>query len=281
MPLKDVRVPATDRAFLFGDGVYEVIRVYNGTSFLFEEHLARLQRSLSALDIAHSVESVRATVDSLLAKAKTDDGYIYIQVTRGAAPLRAHTYSKALQPNEFVYIASQTDPLASFRERGISVILHEDIRWHRPDIKSVNLLPNTWIRQKAAEKGCQEAILERWTGQITEATSSNVFMVKKGELFTPRGGNWILDGITRKFVLGLCKMCGIASFEKDISRKDLLGADEVFLSSTLAEIIAVTSIEGTPVSGGTPENITRKLAAAFRKEMQSRVKGACHARARD
>src|SRR3989338_3624245 len=167
-PLASVKVDALDRGFLFGDGVYEVIRLYQGRPFLIEEHLSRLNRSLSELRIRFDVSTTTARLKTLLEKTPQQDGYVYIQITRGTA-MRNHLFPENCQPNELIYVLVQPDPLAAFRQSGIAVIVAEDIRWHRPDIKSINLLPNVLIRQKAADAKAQEAILVRWNGRVTEA----------------------------------------------------------------------------------------------------------------
>lgn len=264
IPLSQTKVPALDRGFLFGDGVYEVIRLYRGRAFLLDEHLERLKYSLEQLRIEQEVSLTQARLEKLLAQTPKEDGYAYIQITRGTA-MRNHAFPKDCTPNELIYVAIAPDPFADFRQTGISVILTDDIRWHRPDIKSLNLLPNVLIRQQAVEAGCQEAILVRWDGRMTEATSSNVFVVKDKEVLTPKGDHWILHGISRQFVAKLCEETDIPLREAKILKEDLLNGDEVFLSSTFSEVIAVTCLDDRKIPAGP---ITRRLALSFRKAVE-------------
>lgn len=179
--------------------------------------------------------------------------------------MRSHLFPKDCVPNELIYVALQSDPLGPYRKTGIGVILAEDIRWHRPDIKSVNLLANVLIRQRAAEAGAQEAILIRWDGRVTEATSSNVFIVKNSVVITPQSDHWILDGISRRFVRELCDRHGLRFTESAVKKEDLMNCDEIFLSSTFSEVIPVTRLENREIFRGP---ITARLITLFRSAVE-------------
>ncbi|MBI1860077.1 MAG: aminotransferase class IV [Deltaproteobacteria bacterium] len=273
-PLADLKIPATDRGFLFGDGVYEAIRLYQGRPFLLDDHLERLKYSLGQIQIEHSVNQVRQSLLALVAQFPKCDGLAYLQVTRGAAPLRNHLFPVGVPPNEMIYVTPLEDPLARYRSSGITTTLTADNRWHRPDIKSLNLLPNVLMRQKAFEAGAQEAILERWDGRITEATSSNVFVVKDGVVRTPLRNQWILGGVSRNLIAGLSQKAGIPFSEDELTRASLWEANEIFLSSTTSEVIAVTKVEKKTISGGRPGPITERIHELFKESIQFWLRGA-------
>ncbi len=272
VPLHELRIPATDRGFFFGDGVYEVIRLYQGQPFLLEEHLSRLAYSLEQVRILHPLEPLKKNLNQLLSLGPRTDGLAYIQVTRGAA-LRNHLFPLDTTPNQLLYIAELSDPQAKFRASGISVILADDSRWHRPDIKSLNLLPNVLIRQHAADCGAQEAILKRWDDRITEATSSNVFIVKNNSVITPKNDHWILNGISRRFIAKLCREHRIDFQEEEIRQAELENADEVFLSSTTCEVIGVSRVGSVQIGDGKPGAVTARLYKLFRHSIDQWIKG--------
>lgn len=263
-------VDIEDRGYQFGDGVYEVMRIYEGQMFAFKEHAERLVRSAKEIEIElpFTVSELKEKLTKLIQENNVLNGIVYLQVTRGAAP-RTHFFPKNPQPVFTAYTASRERMLTEMTN-GIDVMLHEDIRWHRCDIKSLNLLPNTLAFEKAVRKGCQEAILHR--GDIvTEASSSNVFIVKDGILKTHPANHFILNGITRGKVIELADELGIPLEEKPFTVQDLLEADEAFISNTGIEIGPINHVDGQAIGYGKPGEITRKLQEAFENILPKKI----------
>ncbi len=261
----DVHIDLEDRGYQFGDGVYEVIRVYSGKLFTMKEHIERLFQSAQKikLDISMSPEQIQELAEELVKENKVDFGSIYMQVTRGAAP-RTHMFPKPESNTKAVFTAYTNEvprPVSLF-EKGVAAITTEDIRWLRCDIKSLNLLPNVLAKQEATDSACFEAILHR-NGIVTEGSSSNAYIVKNGEVITHPADRLILNGITRQVLVELCKANGILFVEKEFDLRDLKDADEVFISSTTSEVMPVIKLDGETVGSGTPGKITRKLQALF------------------
>ncbi len=263
--LEKLQIPAMDRSLFFGDAVYEVIRIYKGNPFLLKEHLQRLARSLDSLRIQCNLNRFETRLNTSLAEAGVQDGYIYCQISRGSAP-RNHLFPPShVEANELIYVqAFERDPHWNTRKTGMAVITHEDIRWARRDIKTVNLLGNCLAKQAAAEKGCEEVILIEKDGTVTEAASNNVFIVKDGKAITRPLSYSILPGITRAFVLGLAKELSIPTEETLFNQDQLRNADEVFITGTFSEVLGITQMDQKPVSNGMIGPITAKLAAAYR-----------------
>ncbi len=252
-------IPADDRGFQFADGVYEVIKYYNGFPFRFEDHLNRLRYSLDQLNIRYeNLSELREIFGNLLLinKLESSDSGIYIQITRGVHT-RVHHFPPI--PERTVYAFSFSFP--SSREnlrKGISVITSEDIRWSRCDIKSVSLLPNTLLFQKANENGAGECILIR-NGMVTEATHSSVAGIKNGMVLTHPLSNLILPGITRKVITEICKEHRISLNERAILEGELTEMDELIICGTGSEITPVISVNDYPIGSGKPGPVTRFL----------------------
>lgn len=259
----DAVISPEDRGFNFADGVYEVVKYYRGKPFRMEDHLERLKFSLGEVGINYSpVDELAAVFAELLQLngLENSDAGIYLQISRGAAP-RVHHFPAGLTPT--VYATAFPFPSFSLSlETGIPVVTAKDIRWLRCDIKSVSLLPNTMLYNRAVEIGAGECILIR-DGLVTEATHSSVFGIRNNTVFTHPLSHLILPGITRKVVLEICKAQGISVGEKAFSEEELLDMDEVFLAGTGSEVMPVVSINDVPVSGGIPGRITRRLQALF------------------
>jgi D-alanine transaminase len=264
----EAKVDVEDRGYQFGDGVYEVIRVYNGKMFTIAEHLKRFIKSADSIGISLPYSSLQLTemLEVLLKKSNLETGNIYMQVTRGTAP-RNHLFPTAnVTPTLVAYTIKSLRPLENLKS-GVKTILTEDIRWLRCDIKSLNLLGNLLAKQKASEQGCFEAILHR--GQdVTEGSSSNIFIVKNGEVITHESNNLILKGITKDVILELCKKNNIPVQERTFSLAELDEAEEVFLSSTTAEVTPVIEINEKKIKAGVPGPLTRKLQDLFEKEIE-------------
>ncbi|MEK3852793.1 D-amino-acid transaminase [Cytobacillus sp. FSL H8-0458] len=264
----EAKVDIEDRGYQFGDGVYEVIRVYNGKMFTADEHLERLLDSGKKieLNIPYSKDQLKQMLLEMIAKNQLDLGIVYMQFSRGTSP-RNHAYPGAdVAPVLTAYTRETTRPVESMRN-GVKAILIEDIRWLRCDIKSLNLLGNIMAKQKAAQSGCFEAIQHRGD-TVTEGSSSNIAIVKDGTLYTHPATNLILNGITRRKINEICRENGTALEESAFTKEDLLAADEVFMSSTSAEITPITEIEGKPVGNGSPGPITNKLQNLFEEAIE-------------
>ena len=268
VPLAEAKVSIEDRGFQFGDGVYEVIRTYNGRPFALETHLARLDRSAKALDLTQPYSSVEwaAHVLEAIRRAAYPEAKIYIQVTRGVAP-RDHAYSAEATPT-VVMTVREFHPLArSIQAAGVEAMTVEDIRWGRCDIKSVNLLANVLARQQVKQAQVFEAILVR-AGLVTEGAISNVMVVHGGVVVTAPEGPRILSGVTRAVVLNLALSEGVPVQERFASQSDLYDADEVFLTGTTVEVLAVVRIDGKVIGNGRPGPIAQRLAASFTNRVE-------------
>jgi D-alanine transaminase len=259
------RIPVDDRGFVFADGVYEVIRVYDGHPFLMEPHLQRLRAGLAALRIAADVDGLPGVAERLLDENRLHrgDATIYIQVTRGAAP-RKHAFPTPPVPPT-VYVAAK--PFAQHApalfDRGVAAIAVPDTRWSRCDIKSIALLPNVLANQQAHEAGAFEALFVR-DGALIEGSHSNLFGVIDGELRTYPECNYILGGITRNLVIALARDEGIPVREAPLYWDRIGDVAELFLSGTTTDVMPVTTLDGRPVGDGRPGKITRQLLAAYR-----------------
>ncbi|WP_042459804.1 D-amino-acid transaminase [Neobacillus dielmonensis] len=263
----EAKVDMEDRGYQFGDGVYEVIRVYNGKLFTLDEHLERLERSLTNISIKPPFTNQELTemLYQLVEKNNLETGIVYMQITRGVAP-RNHAFpSGGVTPCLTAYTKELARPLAQLKS-GVKTILTEDIRWLRCDIKSLNLLANVLAKQKAADNNCYEAIQHRGH-EVTEGSSSNVFIIKNGVVITHPSDQLILKGITKDVILKQCESLQIPVEERVFSLDELSGADEVFLSSTTSEVMPIIEIAGNSVKDGNPGPVTRKLQEAFEQEI--------------
>lgn len=261
---EEFKVDIEDRGYQFGDGIYEVVRIYNGKLFTLQEHLQRLLRSANELKMKLPVtlDQLQEQLKNLIDIEGIHEGIIYIQVTRGVAP-RVHYFPEQINSVLIAYASDFKRPIKALTE-GVATILVEDIRWLRCDIKSINLLGNVLAKEAAKEAGAFEAIQHR--GDIvTEGSSTNIWIIKDNTLITHPATNLILNGITRQVVLELAAKLNIKAEEKEYTINDLFGADEVFLSSTTSEIMPIISIDGKLVRNGVPGPITKILQEAFDK----------------
>lgn len=275
MPLDQVRVSVLDRAFLFGDAVYEAIRIYDGRLFLVDRHLARLRRSLNELGIVCDVDRLYARLLNTISASKAQSAMAYLQVTRGADSIRSHAFPPAeVRPNELIWIQEYTsaDPYQSRRSQGVAVITHADLRWARRDIKTVNLLGNCLAAQAAHEAGAYEAILYEKDGRVTEGSHTSVFAVKHGKLLTTPGGTQILPGVTRGFVFDLAREYGIPFEERTFSKDDIPTVDELFLTGTTTEVLGIVTVDGRPVGSGSVGPVTLTLADAYKNAVATWLK---------
>ncbi|MFZ7946528.1 D-amino-acid transaminase [Neobacillus sp. 19] len=257
-------VPIDERGHQFGDGVYEVIRVYNGKPFMLDEHLQRLITSAGAikLQMEKSPDEFKALILEAVQKSNLLDCDVYLQITRGIA-VRKHLFPQApLSVSMTVRPARMIEkPL---RENGVTAIFHADERWANCYIKSLNLLPNILAKQTAHERGCFEAILVK-DGYVTEGTSSNVYMIKDGAVYTTPLSKQILSGITRMAVEKVTHSLGIPFIEKMFTPDDLLAANEVFITSTSSEILPIVKVDDKDINDGKPGDLTLRMYQEFQK----------------
>lgn len=265
-PLSEAKIPVLDRGFIFGDGIYDVIPMYARKAFRGKQHLARLFRSLKSIGIPnpHTEEEWMALIDKVSNAHPADDQLIYIQVTRGVAK-RGHAFPKEeVTPTVFIMTNPIVLPSKEARDNGVACVSMEDKRWLRCEIKSVSLLGNVLAAQHAAENNVVEAIQFR-DGFLTEASASNVWIVKDGKLLAPPRDNLILEGIRYGFLEELCEEHGIPFEARRISREEVFAADEVILSSASKEVLAVVSIDGKTIADGKPGPVFKKLYAAYQE----------------
>ncbi len=277
LPLAEARVPVLDRGFLFGDGVYEVIPVYARRAFRLAEHLARLRRSLRAVGIvgplagAEWTELVRRLVDA----NDPDDQCVYLQVTRGVAPRRDHAFAANVAPTLFGYSYAYPHLPLSLRESGVDAITLPDRRWLHGQIKSTSLLGAVLARQASVEAGALETILIR-DGWLTEASASNVWVVRHGTLLCPPSDERKLEGVRVALFDELAQVAGLALQRRDIAEWELRCADELLLSSATKEVLAVTRLDGRAVGDGHPGPVCRALYAAYQSAKQAGAAAAAH-----
>jgi len=262
-----------DRGYNFGDGVYEVVRIYKGKMFQWNGHIARLYRSAREIkmDLPWTAEELLAIARELMEKngiTDADDAILYLQISRGYAP-RQHDIPTEARPVLMGFVRKKERPLAEMKS-GLAAQLVSDIRWLRCDIKSLNLLGAVLAKQEAKDAGAQESILHR-DGIITECSAANLFAVKNGELYTHPANHLILHGITRQVVIELAKENNIRVHEEAFDIAFLNQADELFLTSTTAEVMPIISVDGKPVGSGQVGPVVQKLQALFEEHISSEV----------
>jgi D-alanine transaminase len=271
--VSQARVSVLDRGFLFGDGIYEVAPVYGRRLFRFDEHLARLTRSLAKVRIPNPAtrEQWLERCRRLVAAEAADDQVVYIQVTRGVAP-RDHVMPEHPVPTVFMMTNPMKPPTPEQRHAGVACVTARDFRWERGDIKSVSLLGNVLARQISADQGALETIMFR-NGFLTEAAASNVWVVHEGALLGPPKSEHVLEGIRVELLRELCEDCGVAYNLRPISEADVMAADELMLSSATKEILPVTRIDGQPVGHGSmrgkPGPVYARLHEAYQRAKQT------------
>ncbi len=260
---KSAKLSPNDRGFIFADGVYEVIKYYNGKPFRYEDHLKRLERSLSEVSIDFPVlykfEDIFSKLLDLNNMTQKHAG-VYLQITRGVNQ-RVHYFPKNIQPTEYAFVFELPSSKENL-ENGIRVITQEDIRWLRCDIKSVSLLPNTMLYNNAVQNGAGESILIR-DGMVTEATHSSVLGVKNGIIITHPVSNLVLPGITRKVILEICLKNNIPFEERAILENELFELDEIIIAGTGSEVTPVVQVNNTKIGNGKPGELTRFIQKKF------------------
>jgi len=264
LPIENAKVSVLDRGFLLGDGVYEVIPAYGGKLFRLQQHLDRLQNSLDAVSIPnpYNTKDWQALLQKLIDEKGTGDQSVYLQVTRGVAAKRDHTFSNDITPTVFAMSNPITTLPEDIIENGAAAITLDDIRWKRCDIKAITLLANVMLKQEAHDAGAAEAILIK-DGSALEGAASNLFIVKDSVIITQPKSPQLLPGVTRDLVLELAAKNNLAFEERDIKEQELQSADEVWLTSSTKEILPVTKLNDSPVNNGEPGPVWKKISDLY------------------
>jgi D-alanine transaminase len=262
-PLGEISISPDDRGFLFGDGIYEVIRAYHGVPAFWNDHCTRLNRSAKEIQLPFSFESqaFHRLLLTGLQKSGYAEGKIYIQITRGVAP-REHGFPVETEPTVFLSFREMNALPIELISQGVQVITVPDIRWGRCDIKSLNLLPNVLAKQQAQKSNVFEAIFVR-EGLVIEGATSNIFIVKNGQLRTPERNQFVLSGVTQQHVIHLAEEQGQKVRFDEITLDAFFGADEVFLVGTTIEVLPVVKIDGKTIGSGDPGPVTRSMQQRF------------------
>jgi D-alanine transaminase len=264
LPLAEACVSVEDRGFQFGDGVYELLRVYDGVPFRLTEHLGRLEQSACAVGIAlpYTRERWTAVIAEAISRSGFAEAKVYIQVTRGVAP-RDHVPAGPVTPTVVVTVRAFAPPASVLYAHGADVVTVADIRWARCNIKSVCLLANVLAKQQARDTGAFEALFVR-DGHVLEGATSNILVVRDRCLVTPPEGPLLLSGVTRKVVLELAQRAGVAVKEQPVTEAELYVSEEVMLTGTTIEVLPVARVNGRPIGTGAPGPVTQLLMAGFR-----------------
>lgn len=262
-------VSLDDRGYCFGDGVYEVVRVYNGRAFAFSYHQDRLYRSMREMDIPVRMppDELQELHEIMIEQSEITDGYIYLQITRGVSP-RHHAFERSkLEPQMYMFIKPITTDLGAL-QNGVKAITLPDDRWARVDIKTLNLIPNILAQTKAEKKGAYTAILVR-DGIVTEGATSNLFVMKDGVCYTHPADHHILKGITRQLIVTrVAPTAGITVIEREFDEAFLKDADEIFFTDTIGGVIPVVTLNREPVGDGTPGKAAKVLAEQLQHLME-------------
>jgi len=268
LPAEQASVSVLDRGFIFGDGVYELVPVYSRVPFRLDEHLARLERSLGETKIRnpYSRAQWRSHLYRLVDAQAFDDQGVYFQVTRGVAK-RDHAFPKDGEPTVFMMSNPLVNPPQAQVEKGASAVSAQDNRWLRCDIKSISLIGNCLLRQLSAEAGAAETILIR-DGKLTEASASNVFIVKRGVIQSPPKTNLILPGITYDVVVELARANALPLEFRDVSEAELRAADEVWVTSSSKEILAIVELDGKRIGDARPGPVFRRMYELYQEFKQ-------------
>jgi D-alanine transaminase len=265
LPIEEAKVPVLDRGFIYGDGVYELIPVYKRRPFRLPQHLARLQHSLDGIRLAnpHTESEWTEIVSELVARQPFDDQGVYFQVTRGVAK-RDHTFPAGVTPTVFMMSNPLVTPTPDQVERGVAVVTADDNRWQRCDLKTISLVGNVLMRQLAADAGAVETVMFR-DGNLTEASASNVLVVIRGVIVAPPKNNLILPGITYGAAYEFAREAGMPFEIRAVSRAEVQVADEMWLTSSTKEVVAVTTMDGRPFATGVPGPMFHKMYALFQE----------------
>lgn len=279
MPLEDAKVPVLDRGFIFGDGIYELVPVYSRVPFRLDGHLARMERSLSEVGIRNPYPRAEwaALIAKMIEMQPFDDQAVYWQITRGVAR-RDHAFPKDVEPTVFMMSNPLVNPSKAVIENGAPAVSAPDFRWHRCDLKTISLIGNCMLRQLSADEGAIETILFR-DGKLTEASASNVYIVKDGVIATPAKNELILPGITLDVVSDIVERGRLPFEAREIPEAEVRSADEVWVTSSSKEIVAIVSLDGRPVGGGKPGPVFRTAWALYQEFKNEVMRAGAPARA--
>ena len=264
-PIEQATISIEDRGFQFGDGVYEVVRTYGGVPFRLHDHLSRLEGSARAVSIPVPLSRTEweALIREGLQRSQYAECLVYIQLTRGVAP-RAHLFPSPAKPTVVITFREIPETDGALQRQGVPAVTLSDLRWARCSIKSLNLLPNVLAKQQANDAGALEAILVK-DGLVTEGCSSNVCLVRDGNIITPALSDRLLAGVTRSVVLELARKNGILVDEREVPEEELTRADELFLIGTMIEVLPVSRLNGVPVGDRMPGTVTQAVRDAFQR----------------
>ena len=281
---QDAMIPVFDHGFLYGEGIYETLRTYEGRLFLFDRHLRRLRNSARLIDlvipfanddelVAHIRDTIEAAkLDVAAVYDRRPDAYVRVMITRGVGEL-TYDLKATPKPSWIIIVKPLVPPAEEVYDRGVKVVLVDVVRNHpqsvNPMIKSNNLMNSALAAQEANKRGGFEAVMRNYRGELTECTQSNLFIVKNGAALTPPLESGLLPGITREFIFELGRDKDIEVREQVLRDNDLLGADEAFLTSTTREIVPIVTVDDRTIGKGAPGPITLKLLKAFRDRTSS------------
>lgn len=270
LPLEQARIPVLDRGFLFGDGIYEVIPVYGGQLFRLQQHLDRMQRSLDAIGIPnpHSSDGWRDILQTLADRGPGDELTLYLQITRGVGANRDYAIPPGLTPTVFAMASTTKPPSTEQRDGGVRCITSEDIRWLRCDIKAITLLPAVLMRQQATEAGATEVLLVR-DSQVSEGSITSLFALFGDTLVTPPQSKLLLPGVTRELVLELAELAGMDIEQRPIAADELYDADELWITGSTKEVLAVIEVDGKTIGSGRPGPQFHQMLARYRAYKQA------------
>jgi D-alanine transaminase len=263
MPDSEATISVFDRGFVFGDGVYELVPVYSRHPFRLDNHLRRLQASLDGirLDNPYGMDGWRKLILQLIELHDFADQSVYIQVTRGVAP-RDHPFPKGVPPTVFMFAQPLVTAAPELKRAGVCAVTAVDNRWSRCNIKAISLLANILLRQQAVDAECAETVMLR-DGWLTEGTASNIFVAKHGALLAPPPSNLMLTGVTYDVVLELAAANGIPVELRPISEAEVRGADELWMTSSTKEILAIVKLDGNPVGAGVPGPLAQRMDGLY------------------
>ena len=257
LPRSEAQIPIMDRGFLFGDGVYELIPVFNKKVFLLEEHLKRLKNSLNLIQM-NDVKGLDKIISTLIKKNTKNTFFIYLHITRGVQSSRNHIYSENIEPTVLLMCEDYPAFSEDLIKKGFQATIQDDFRWMKSNIKSISLLGNVLLKNHASSNGCYETLLIR-NKKLTEGSTSNVFIVKDEIIYTPKLGNELLPGVTRGLLIKLLNENHLKVIESDIYESDVVNADEVWCSSSTNAVVPIIKVDKNIINNGRVGNITMKV----------------------
>ena len=256
-PRSKAQISIMDRGFLFGDGVYELIPVFNKKVFLLDEHLKRLKNSLNLIQM-NEIKDLDKIINTLIKKNTKNTFFIYLHITRGVQNSRNHIYSENIAPTVLLMCEDYPAFSEDLIKKGFQATIQDDFRWMKSNIKSISLLGNVLLKNHASSNGCYETLLVR-NQKLTEGSTSNVFTVKDEIIYTPKLSNELLPGVTRGLLIKLLSQNNLKVIESDIYQSDLINADEVWCSSSTNSVVPIVKIDDNIINDGKVGNISTKV----------------------